>query len=108
MNGAVGIIGDESNDANMMYFGVLAVGAIGAIVARFQPGGMVRALYVTAFAQVAVAVIALIAGLGSTAPVWPNDILVITGFFVALWLLSAWLFRNAARQQLSAGEEPEG
>ena len=108
VNGAVGIIGDESNDANMMYFGVLAVGAIGAIVARFQPGGMVRALYVTAFAQVAVAVIALIAGLGSTAPVWPNDILVITGFFVALWLLSAWLFRNAARQQLSAGEEPEG
>ncbi len=108
VNGAVGIIGDESNDANMMYFGVLAVGGIGAIVARFQPGGMVRALYVTAFAQVAVAVIALIAGLGSTAPVWPNDILVITGFFVALWLLSAWLFRNAARQQLSAGEEPEG
>lgn len=108
VNGAVGIIGDESNDANMMYFGVLAVGAIGAMVARFQPGGMVRALFATAFAQVAVAAIALIAGLGSTAPVWPNDILLITGFFVALWLLSAWLFSNAARQQLSAGAKPDG
>ncbi len=108
VNGAVGIIGDESNDANMMYFGVLAVGAIGAIVARFQPGGMVRALCATAFAQVAVAAIALLAGLGSTAPVWPNDILFITGLFVALWLLSAWLFNNAARQQLSAGPEPDG
>lgn len=108
VNAAVGIIGDEGNDANIMYLGVLAIGAIGAAVARFQPAGMVRALYATAFAQVAVAAIALIAGLGSTAPIWPNDILLITGFFVALWLLSAWLFRNAARQQLSAGADPDG
>ena len=108
VNGAVGIIGDESNDANMMYFGVLTVGIIGAIIARFQPHGMVRALYATALAQAAVAMIALIAGLGSTAPIWPKDVLILTGFFVALWLLSAWLFRNAAREQLSAGAEPEG
>ena len=53
VNGAVGIIGDESNDANMMYFGVLAVGIIGAIIARFRPRGLVRALYATALAQVA-------------------------------------------------------
>ena len=97
MNGAVGIIGDESNNANIMYFGVLAVGITGAIVARFQPHGMVRALYATALAQAAVAVIALIAGLGSTAPIWPKDILILTGFFAALWLLSAWLFGKAAR-----------
>ena len=99
VNGAVGIIGDESNDANLMYFGVLTVGIIGAIIARFQPHGMVRALYATALAQAAVAVIALIAGLGSAAPIWPKDILILTGFFVALWLLSAWLFRQAAREQ---------
>ena len=96
VNGAVGIIGDESNDANMMYFGVLAIGIIGAIIARFQPLGMVRALCATALAQAAVAAIALIAGLGATAPIWPKDILMLTGFFVALWLLSARLFRNAA------------
>ena len=108
VNGAVGIIGDETNDANMMYFGVLAIGIIGAIIARFQPHGMVRALYATAATQAAVAVIALIAGLGSTAPIWPKDILILTGFFVALWLLSAWLFRNAARKQLTAGAKPEG
>jgi len=108
VNGAVGIIGDESNDANMMYFGVLAIGIIGAIIARFQPRGMVRALCATALAQAAAAAIALIAGLGSTAPIWPKDILFLTGFFVALWLLSARLFRNAARQQLSAGADPEG
>ncbi len=97
VNGAVGIIGDESNDANMMYFGVLAVGFIGAIIARFKPRGMERALYATALAQALVATIALSAGLGSTAPTWPKDILFLTGFFTALWLLSARLFRNAAR-----------
>lgn len=96
INGAVGIIGDENNDANMMYFGVLAVGLTGAIIARFQPRGMVHALYATATAQVLVAVIALNADLGATGPVWPKDILVITGFFVALWLISARLFQGAA------------
>ena len=36
VNAAVGIIGDESNDANMMYFGVLAVGIIGAKAAFME------------------------------------------------------------------------
>ena len=101
VNGAVGIVGAENNDANMMFFGVLAVGAIGGVIARFQPRGMARALCATALAQAIVAAIALIAGLGSTAPGWPRDILMLTAFFVSLWLLSAWLFRNASRAQLS-------
>jgi len=96
VNAAVGIIGDESNDANLMYFGVPAVGFIGAFIARFEPNGMARALLATALAQMAAAAIALIAGWGSMAPIWPRDVLAITGFFVTLWLLSAWLFRKAA------------
>ena len=79
VNGAVGIIGNESNDDNMMYFGVLAVGIIGAVIARFQPRGMVRAMYATALAQATVAMVVLIAGLGSNAPIWPKDILFLTG-----------------------------
>ncbi len=90
MNLAVGIIGSEDNPANWMYGGVLAVGIVGAVIARFQPTGMARALFATAIAQVSVSVIALIAGFGFTGP--------ITVFFTALWLISAWLFRKAARQ----------
>ena len=108
VNGAVGIIGAARNDANLMYGGVLAVGIIGAIIARFQPHGMARALFATALAQALVAVIALIAGLGSTAPIWPWDILILTGFFAALWVGSALLFRKAAREQLLAGAGPAG
>ncbi len=65
LTGAVGIIGTEDDNANLMYVGVLAVGIIGAIVARFRPHGMARALFATALAQALVAVIALIFGLGS-------------------------------------------
>jgi hypothetical protein len=106
MNAAVGVIGTERDDANLMYGGVLAVGIIGAIIARFQPGEMARALFATALAQALVAVIALIGGLGSTGPIWPLDILILTAFFAALWLISAWLFRKAAREQTPAGAAP--
>src|SRR5512139_3937877 len=34
VNGAVGIIGSENNPANLLYAGVLAVGLVGAVVAR--------------------------------------------------------------------------
>lgn len=96
VNGAVGVIGTESDVANLMFGGVLAVGIIGAIMARFHPHGMARALLATALAQALVAVIALISGFGSAGPIWPWDILMLTGFFAGLWLISAWLFRRAA------------
>jgi hypothetical protein len=96
VNGAVGIIGDARNDANMLYFGVLVVGIIGGFIPRFQPRGMAIALFATAAAQVLVAVIALIADLGTSGPIWPRDIMLATGFFTALWIGSAWIFRHAA------------
>src|SRR5918998_1257119 len=85
----VGIIGRDGDPANLMYFGVLAVGFAGALVARFRPRGMARAMVATALAQVLAFVVALVAGWGFTGPM--------TVFFTALWLLSAWLFRKAAR-----------
>jgi hypothetical protein len=106
LNLAVGIIGSEDDPANLMYGGVLVVGMLGALIVRFQPHGMARALAATALAQASVGVIALIAGWGSTGADWPGAIVFLTGFFAALWLVSAWLFRKAARQQTSAGAVP--
>ena len=107
VNLAVGVIGTEDDPANSMYVGVLAVGIVGAIVARFRPHRMARALFATALAQASVAVIALIFGLGSP---WsgPVEILAVNGFFVALFVGSALLFRYAAREQTPAGAAPEG
>jgi hypothetical protein len=98
LTGAVGIIGSEDNNANVMYFGVLAVGIVGAIVARLRPRGMARALFATALAQALVSVIALIITLGSPgSPPGVLGTLILNGFFVGLFVGSAWLFREAAR-----------
>jgi len=103
MNLAVGVIGSEDNPANLMYGGVLAIGILGALIVHFQPYGMARALVATALAQASVGVIALISGFGATGPNWRGTTVVLTGFFVALWLMSAWLFRQAAREQTRTG-----
>jgi hypothetical protein len=50
--------------------------------------------------------IALIAGWGATGANWPQVIVILTMFFAALWLGSAWLFRKAAGEQTSAGAAP--
>jgi hypothetical protein len=49
--GAVGIVGVEGDPADLMYFGVLAVGIVGTIIARLRPEGMARALIAMALAQ---------------------------------------------------------
>ena len=109
LNLAVGVIGTEDDLANLMYVGMLAVGIIGAIAARFRPHGMARALFATALAQALVAVIALIFGLGSPwSPPGVLGILILNGFFIALFVGSAWLFRYAGRERTPAGAGQEG
>jgi hypothetical protein len=99
ISGAVGIIGDEDNPANLMFGGVLLVAIVGALIARFRPQGMARAMAVTALGQALVAPIELAGRWGAAAPIWPWEVLGLTGFFTAMWLMSAGLFRLAARQQ---------
>lgn len=78
-----------------MYFGVLTVGIAGAIIARLRPNGMARALFATALAQAVVAATALIAELGLPySP--PAEIVLLNGFFIAMFTGSGWLFRRAA------------
>ncbi len=104
--GAVGVLGVDGDPEDLMYVGVLAVGIIGAIIARFQPHGMARALFATALAQALVAVIALILGMHQAPYSSVIEILGLNGFFVALFLGSAWLFRNAARARAPVGAGP--
>ncbi|MDP8905531.1 MAG: hypothetical protein M3N29_09535 [Chloroflexota bacterium] len=105
---AVGAIGVEGDPADLMYLGVLGVGTVGAVIARFQPEGMARAVLATAFAQALVAVIALIAGKHEAPTSSVAEILGVNAFFVALFIGSAWLFRRAARQQRRTAGRPPG
>ena len=97
VNAAVGIIGSEDNPANRLHAGVLAVAILGAIIARFRPAGMARVMGATALAQVAVAATVLGTGFGLGGPISRLDVVIATGGVAALWLISAGLFRKAAR-----------
>jgi hypothetical protein len=91
----VGIIGADGDPANRMYFGVIAVGVVGALVARLRPMGMARVLVAMALGQAAIGLVAIVGGLGRP---WsgPAELALLNGFFVAAFGASAWLFRRAA------------
>ncbi len=97
-NLAVGIIGSEANPANQMYFGVIAVGIIGAVIARLRPRGMSNAIFAAAIAQALVVIIVLSSGMHISPPVSAVEILLINGFFVLLWIGAGLLFRKVARK----------
>lgn len=96
VNGAVGIIGNEGQPANLMYGVVFVVGLIGSLLARFKPRGMAVTLFTAALVQITIPVIALI--------LWPRlswggagitGVFLFNAFFAVLFALSALLFRHA-------------
>ena len=93
INAAVGIIGD--GPVNLMYFGVLVIGMIGAITARLEPRGMARTLFGMALAQMLVPVLALVIW---NPPFNPGVVPVfcLNAVFAALFVGSGLLFRRAA------------
>jgi hypothetical protein len=94
----LGMIGKEGNPANLMYLGVIGVGVIGALIARFRPRGMAWALFATALAQAIVGAIAWQARLG--APYSPRTaIFGLSVLFIVLFVGSGWLFHRAAKTQ---------
>lgn len=109
INAAAGIIGD--GPVNLMYFGVLVVGLVGAMIARFEPRGMATVLFATAAAQMCVPVIALVmwkAGwqvilFDSSSPKPPFDpgvapVFGLNAVFALLWIVSGLLFWRAGRK----------
>ena len=96
---------DNVNPAAFGYFVVPMVGMIGAAMARFQPNGMARVVFVTALAQALVLVVALVI---RNPQVTPWTAAVLRGFAgnavnAMLFVASALLFRKAARAESAAG-----
>jgi len=98
VNGAVGIIGNEGQPANLMFGAVFAVGLVGSIIARLKPDGMARTLFATAFVQMLVPAVAHL--------IWPppatswapsvSGVFLLTAFFAMLFVLSGLLFRQVS------------
>lgn len=100
INLAVGIVGSDENPANKLFLAVHGALIVGALVAQLRPAGMVRALAVTALVQAVVTVIALVSGFYPMLEV--VKVIVLNGFFIALWAVSAMLFQRAASRQPQA------
>lgn len=82
--------------ADGMYFGVAAIGIVGVIIALFRPVGGAAAMLAASLALPLATVIALVAGMVPNPYVSVLEVLVITGFYVALFVGAAWLLRKAA------------
>jgi hypothetical protein len=96
---ALGLIGEEGDPADRMYLGVLAVGLLGSLIARFRPRGMARALAAMAGAQSLVTFIALGMGKQDDPVTSLHELVGLNLFFIALYLVAAGLFRRASRQR---------
>lgn len=97
ITGAVGIIGSEANNANLLYLGAVALALVGAAVARFRPRGMVIAFSGAATAMAAIACVAVVLGWGVEGQAWPFDVLGASAMLAALFAVSAFCFHIASR-----------
>lgn len=96
---AVGIIGAESDPVNLLFAAVFAVLVGGTAIVRLEADGMARTMIAAAVVQTVVMGIALSAGYGSETSYELIEVLGANGVFILAFLLSAGLFRIAARTQ---------
>lgn len=93
-------VADSQNPANLVYYSVLAVGAVGAWLARLKPRGLGRTLFVMA---ATLALIAMILPSGAP-PDLARNMAIGHGVLVALFIASGLLFWRASLAQLNKTE----
>lgn len=96
MSLGIGIIGEDGNPNNRVYFIIPAIGILGALLSRLKPSGLALTLATMALSQ---AIIAIVAVLRQAGMPWsgPGELLLLNGFFILLFILSALLFRRSRR-----------
>ena len=91
------IVRDDSTGEG--YFMVILAAGVGCFAARFQAGGMARAMVGVAAMQVLLGLLIATAPITANAPGGPLRVLVFNGAFALLWLGAAALFGMAGRQR---------
>lgn len=99
VNGAVGLIGSENNPFNMWYGAVLLTGIAGALMSRFKAEYMSYVMIAMALVQGIITSAALLVGQQYDTVATVPEILGVNGFFITLYLVSAFMFLQAHRQE---------
>jgi hypothetical protein len=102
VNGAVGVIGDENNPANLLFAGVILPALAGSMLAGFRAAGMARAMLAAFVINAAIAAAVPVFGWGADEPPGTAGLTMLVSGFAALWGLSAALFAKAARDAAMA------
>lgn len=100
-NLAVGLIGSEDNEFNLLYFLVIGIGVSGAFIARFKAIGLMYTLFTMSAAQAVIAIAALLTGMSNVPHSSVYEILAVNGFFIMLFVVAAMLFRYADEENSS-------
>lgn len=90
INLAVGIVGNEDNPVNALFFLVPLAATAGSVLSGFRARGMAAAMTLAAIVQLGVMLYIWATGQG-----FPIGV---TAFFGTLWLVASALFRQAARR----------
>lgn len=96
VNLAVGILGSEDNPANLMFFAIVLLAAVGSALVRFRARGMAKVMLAAAIGQLLACVIGFGAELGAPGNRGLYEAALGTVLFVPMWLISAGLFARAA------------
>lgn len=95
-NGAVGLIGSETNNVNASFDLIPLFALLGAVTARFRALGLAKVMLAAAILQSLVTVGVLAVSWSERTSIWPRELIYSAVGFGGLWLASAWLFRRAA------------
>lgn len=95
VNGAVGIIGDEDNPANLVFAVIVLMAIAGSIGAGGKASGMARAMFTAGIVQAFVGGF-IFAFNSSAEPPGRFGLLLLIEALAVPWLVSALLFRRAA------------
>lgn len=91
----VTVVRDDGNGIG--FFLLIMAAAVGGFAAWFRPAGMARTMLGVAIMQALLAVAIATDPSSASAPDGSFRVLLFSGFFTALWLISAVFFRVAAK-----------
>ena len=94
--GAVGIIGNEADDANMLYVLVVLIALLGSFAALFRPSGMAVAMAAAAVAELLVPFAAWLFWPELRPAILKPEVPFMAALLTGMWAVSAVLFRKAA------------
>ena len=90
------IVRDDGSGAGF-FMVILAIG-VGWFAAWFSPAGMARTMVGVAIMQALLGMLIATAPVTAAVPNGPSNALLFSGFFIALWLISANFFRIASKR----------